>query len=64
MDRDGVIGVLVGPFGIGTLGQRREGIGQTIPLFHLLTLFRGELTVAGNVLQRLIQIHIAGRLVQ
>ena len=60
MDADGIIGILVGILRVHTLCQWSEGISEALVLLHLLFLFRSQFAVALNVLQALVDIHIAG----
>ena len=46
MDRDSIIGILIGILGVHTLCQGSEGVGQTAVLLHFLALVGCERAVA------------------
>ena len=64
MDRDGIVGGLVGVFGVDTLCQGCERIGQTGIFLHLLAFLRCELLVTRNVFQCFVEVDVACRLIQ
>ena len=64
MDADGIVGILVGILRVHALGQRGEGICQTGVLLEFLTLIGSEFAVALYVFQALVDVYIAGCLVQ
>ena len=64
MHLDTVIAVLIGILGVHSLGQRREGIGQTAVLLQFLTLLGSELALAGDVFQGFVYIDVASRLIE
>ena len=64
MNADGIVSILVGIFGVHTLGQWGEGISQTGVFLHFLTLFRRQLRVAGNVFKCFVDVNIACSLVK
>ena len=64
VDRDGVVGILVGIFRVHSLGQRRESIGHALIFLHLLAFLRGEGAFAGNILQCLVNVDVTCRLIK
>ena len=64
MNLNAVIGILVGIFRIHSLGKRSERIGKTGICLLLLTLLRREGAGHGNVVQSLVYVHVASRLIQ
>ena len=64
MNADSIVGILISILRVHTLGQRCEGIGQTLILLHLLLLFGCELAVALDVLEALIDVHVGSCLVE
>ena len=64
MNLDTVVGVLVGIFGVHTLGQRCEGVGHLGEAFLLLTFFGRQLAFAGDVVQCLVDVDVARSLVE
>ena len=64
VDGDGVVSILVGPLGVGALGQRRESISQSVPLLQFLTLLGRQFAVAADILQCLVEIDVACRLIE
>ena len=64
MDRDRVVGSLVSILRVDTLCQWCKGISKASVLLHLLTLLRGELLVTCDIFQSLVDIDVAGSLIQ
>ena len=60
---DTVVAVLVGVFGVHALGERRAGTGELLVELEFCLLLVGELAGALDVLESLVDIHIAGCLV-
>ena len=56
---DAVVGILVGILRGHTLAEWGESIGQAAVLLLLCTLFWRELALAADVVQCLVDIHIA-----
>ena len=61
---DAVVGVQVGVFGVHALGERRACAGELLVELEFSLLFVGELTGALDVFEALVDIYIAGCLVQ
>ena len=64
MNLYGVISVLVGVFRVHTLCQRRKGIGQTHVFLLFGTFFGCKFTFACDVVECLVDVYIACRLVE
>ena len=64
MNLDAVVGVQVGVFGVHALGQRRASRSAFLVELEFCLLLVGELAGALDVLEALVDIHIAGCLVQ
>ena len=64
MDRDGIVGVLVGVLRVHTLGQRGEGVGQTLILLQFLFLLRCQLAVTLDVLQALVDVDVTSGFIE
>ena len=56
---DAVVSVLVRIFGVHTLCKRCESVGQSGVFLLFLALFRGELALACDVVEGLVDVHIA-----
>ncbi len=61
---DAVVGVQVGVFGVHALGQRRACAGELLVELEFCLLLVGELTGALDVLEALVDVYVAGCLVQ
>lgn len=61
---DAVVGVQVGVFGVHTLGERGASGGELLVELELGLLLVGELAGALDVLEALVDVHVAGCLVQ
>ncbi len=61
---DAVVGVQVGVFGVHALGERRASRGEFLVQLEFCLLLVGELAGALDVLEALVDVHIAGCLVQ
>ena len=59
-----VVGVLVGILGVHALGQRCEGIGQTLILLQFLAFLCSKFALACNIFQCFVNVHITGCLVK
>ena len=64
MNLNGIVGILVGILGVHTLCQRSEGVSQTCIFLLLSTLLGSEFALAGNVVESLVDIHIACCLIE
>ena len=64
MNTDGIVSILVGVLRVHTLGDRSKCIGEASVLLHLSALLSGELAVAGDVLERLVDVYVAGCLIE
>ena len=64
MDLERVVGVLVGIFRVHALGQRREAVGQFGVELLLLAFLGRELALAADVVECLVDVDIAGALVE
>ena len=61
---DAVVGVQVGVFGVHTLRKRRASRGEFLVELEFCLLLVGELAGALDVLEALVDVHVAGCLVQ
>ena len=64
MNLNGIVGILVGILGVHTLCQRCEGIGKAGVFLLLGALLGSELALAGDVVESLVDIHIACCLIE
>ena len=58
-----VVSVLVGIFAVHTLSQRSKCIGQLAEFLHLCTLLRSEFALTCDILQSLVDVHVASSLI-
>ena len=56
---DAVVCILVAVFAVHALGKRGEGVGELLVFLQFLTLLGSKLAFACNILQGLVDIHIA-----
>ena len=64
MNLDAVVGVQVGVFGVHALGKRSACRGELLVELEFCLLLVGELAGALDVLEALVDVHVAGCLVQ
>ena len=64
MNLDAVVSILIGIFRVHTFCQRSEGVGKFGILLLFLAFFRSQFAFASNVVQRFVDVNVAGSLVQ